>query len=271
MLTILRQMIGQAVGVVFGGIIVAAFTLAPAASANDEITVQSLQALVSDVGAASAQNKQIIYQGMLLGKDGRPVSDGVYPMRFLLYNGPTEQDSQLLWGQNADVNVANGMFTMPLDVTSDGKELDVLFTGQDLYLAIGVNGGPEAMPRQPLFYVPYAHYARNSDYFSGKDSKWLPLAYGVIDRETGGVVNGSGNFTSKWRDEADRKYYEILIDDEYYYLNDYVTIVTPISQEECPDPTLAHTNSEDGRLVIDLKDGNGALVRCKFHFVTYKL
>ena len=43
MLKILRQIIGQAVGVVFGGIIVAAFTLATAASANDEITVQSLR------------------------------------------------------------------------------------------------------------------------------------------------------------------------------------------------------------------------------------
>ena len=271
MLTMLRQVIGQVVGVAIGALIVAIIALSPPASASDEVTVQPLQAQVGDVDAADAEKQHIIYQGMLLGKDGRPVNDDVYAMRFLLYDGPTAGDGTLLWSENIDVNVVNGMFTAALNVTSDGNELEVLFNGQDLYLAIGVNGGPEAVPRQPLFYVPYAHFARNADYFSGKGSKWLPLAYGVIDRETGGVVKGSGNFTSTWRDETGRKYYEILIDSEYYDLNKYVTVVTPISQMECPDPTYAHTNSNDGRLIIDLKDGNGALTKCKFHFITFKL
>ncbi len=62
-----------------------------------------------------------------------------------------------------------------------------------------------------------------------------------------------------------------MIDDEYYNLNNYVTVVTPISQKECPNPTVANTNSDDGRLIVDMQDGNGALTKCKFHFVTFKL
>ncbi len=265
MFAILRQ----AMGVVIGGMIVAAITLAPTVSANDDITVAPLQTQVNGADAGGV-NKSITYQGMLLDNVGQPVANSLYPMKFRIYNAPT--GGTPIWGQKFDgVPVMNGMFTVLLDVTKDGNDLTVLFNGQDLYLAIAVDDESEASPRQPLLYVPYAHWARNADKLNGKGSKWMPLAYGVIDRETGGVVNGSGNFTSTFRDEDMRKYYEISITGVHYFLNDFVTIVTPISQKECPNPTLAHTNSEDGKLIIDLKDGNGNLTKCKFHFVTFGL
>lgn len=263
----------QGAGVIIGGLIVAAITLAPRVSANDEITVASLQAPVT-IDEVSQTDKRMTYQGVLLQANGQPVPDGDYTMTFSIYNSPTS--NQPLWtyafiaGQNNGVPVKNGQFTVLLPVGKDGTAEDIIFTGQNLWLGVRVEDDPEATPRQPLLYVPYAYWARNADNLGGKGSNYLPIAFGIIDRETGGPVNGSGNFTSTWRD--DTSYYEIQIDGENYDLNEYVTIVTPISQVECYGLSVALTNStrEEGKLIVDLRDRNDINMKCKFHFVTYK-
>ena len=269
----------QAIGVVIGGLIVAAITLAPRVSANDEITVTSLQPAVT-IAETNQNTKSMTYQGMLLNANGQPVpykKEG-YKMVFAIYNAPVGGDLQWAYefspANGNPVNVVKGQFTVVLPVGNEGTE-ETIFFGQNLWLAIAIEGDPEASPRQPLLYVPYAFWARNADKLSGKGSKWLPLAYGVIDRDTGGIVKGSGNFTSDWVDEGDpngfKDYYEISITDVQYHLNDYVTVVTPISQKECPDPTVARTNSWEGKLVVEMERVDGVNVQCKFHFVTFKL
>ena len=266
----------QAAGVVIGGLIVAAITLAPRVSANDQITVASLQAPIA-FDESSQTDKRMTYQGMLLNANGRPVPNGSYTMVFSIYNA--SDSNQPLWlyefnaAQGNGVNVVDGLFTVLLPVGKDGNAETSIFTGQNLWLGVRIDNDAEATPRQPLLYAPYAYWARNADKLGGKGAKFLPVAYGVIDRETGGVVSGSGNFTSTWRDEIENreaKYYEISITDVNYNLNEYVTVVMPISQKECPQPTVGRTNSFEGKLVVEMEDRIGENVKCKFHFVTFK-
>jgi hypothetical protein len=270
------EILRQAVGVVIGGLIVAAITLAPRVSANDEITVASLHAPVT-IDESAQTDKRMTYQGMLLNASGQPVQDGSYTMTFSIYDSST--GGLPLWsyefnaGQGNGVIVTNGLFTVLLPVGKDGNAESSIFTGKNLWLGVRVEGDAEATPRQPLLYVPYAYWARNADSLGGKGSRYLPVAYGIIDRETGGVVNGSGNFTSEWVDEKDNvvvDYYEITIDGVNYNLNEYVTVVTAISQKECPQPTVGRTNSNAGRLLVEMEDRNGVNVQCKFHFVTFR-
>ena len=55
-----------------------------------------------------------------------------------------------------------------------------------------------------------------------------------------------------------------------YNLNDYTTLVTPITQSGCPRPTVAGTNSFEGLLLVEMDDTSGNNKECKFHFMTFK-
>jgi hypothetical protein len=159
----------------------------------------------------------------------------------------------------------------------------VLFTldsevvrGQDLWIGTQIVGEPtEGVPRQKVTYVPYAMWARNSDKFSERGSKYLPIAWGIIDED--GDINESktvGVSHVLRRDEDD--VYELTLvdfdDGEQidYNLNDYATVVTPVTQEGCPRPTVAGTNSYNGKLLVEMEDTGGNNKKCKFHFITFK-
>ena len=272
----------QAVGVVIGGLIVMAITLAPHASANDQITVASVQAPVT-IDESSATGKSMTYQGMLLDANGNPVANGFYDMVFSIYNTP--DGNQPLWTQEfkedptqnpplKGVQVTNGLFTVLLPIGKNGDAETDIFTGQDVWLGVHVGADAEATPRQPLLFVPYAVMAGNARRLDSKGSNYLPLAFGIIDYD-GNIETGSGNFSSDWRNESDRLYYEIAIDGESYDLNRFVTVVTPISQKRCVtdnDLMAAFTNSEgeEGKLIVELRDRDLNPMQCKFHFVTFK-
>ena len=258
MQTILRQ----ALGVVIGGLIVAAITLAPHVNAQEQLTVASLGAPLA-VDETNQTDKRITYQGMLLDASGQPLT-GTYYMVFSIYD--SQGSNQPLWTQEfTGVTVTNGLFTVLLAVGKDGTAETLLFTGANRYLGVRVGGDPEATPRQPLLYVPYAHWSRNADSLDGKDSRYLPIVFGVVDND-GDRVRGEGFKADQRSDNV----YEIEIAGVNYDLNDFVTIVTPISQSICPRPTVASTNSFEGKLLVELQNSSGAVVSCKFHFVTYQ-
>jgi trimeric autotransporter adhesin len=104
---------------------------------------------------ALAQGTAFTYQGRL--DDGSGPANGLYDLRFALYDAPmagTPQGEALTTGATA---VSNGVFTVALDFGSQ-------FSGADRWLEIGVrtNGGePFAIlsPRQALTPTPYAVYA----------------------------------------------------------------------------------------------------------------
>lgn len=101
-------------------------------------------------------------------------------------------------------------------------------------------------------------------YATGTTDLPLPVAFGFINAD-GTTANGTPNFSSVW--STDNSQYEILIDNETYFYNEYVTIVTPISTPGL----LTRTNSRSGRLVVYIDDraGNNR-IQGAFTFVVYK-
>ena len=262
-----QSIVRQALGVVIGGLIVAAMTLARA-NAQEQLTVTSLNGPLS-IDETYDTDKRITYQGMLLDALGQPVPNGSYYMVFSIYDSATS--TQPLWAQefnpnaNTGVNVTGGYFTVLLDVNKDGTADSTIFTGASRWLGVRVRNDPEMTPRQPLLYVPYAYWARNADKLGGKGSHYLPVVFGIVD-SNGSRLKGDG-FSSNRNDGA----YVIDIAGVSYDLNHYVTVVTPISQSSCPRSTIALSNSFENKLLVDVRDGsNGNVAGCKFHFVTYK-
>lgn len=89
------------------------------------------------------------------------------------------------------------------------------------------------------------------------------IAYGFIDSD-GSITTGTPNFTCTYN--ATSVFYEITIDNESYFFNQYVTIVTPIE----PNQSI-RTSSSNGRLLILLEDSaTGDNESGRFQFVTYK-
>ncbi len=82
-----QSIVRQALGVVIGGLIVAAMTLAPA-NAQEQLTVTSLNGPLS-IDETYDTDKRITYQGMLLDALGQPVPNGSYYMVFSIYDSAT--------------------------------------------------------------------------------------------------------------------------------------------------------------------------------------
>ena len=105
--------------------------------------------------SAAPMGTAFSYQGRL--NDGANPAQGIYDLRFALYDalaGDTQVGSSLT---NAATSVTNGLFTVTLD-------FGAAFTGNARWLEIGVrtNGSgafATLAPRQPLTPSPYALYA----------------------------------------------------------------------------------------------------------------
>ncbi|MCG8330897.1 MAG: hypothetical protein MI974_24610 [Chitinophagales bacterium] len=90
----------------------------------------------------------------------------------------------------------------------------------------------------------------------------LPIAYGMI-RPNATIGTGTGNFSCSWNNSIKR--YEITIDDESYYYQNYITQVTPISGGR-----EVTTSSVGGKLLVYMYDNNGNRIQGNFQFLTYK-
>lgn len=216
---------------------------------------------------SGATNPQLLFQGQLLNPTtGQPVTNGAYGMSFNLYN--VASGGSPLWSESKQVNTTDGLFATMLGSVNP-LNTDP-FNGQQLYLGIAVGGDPEATPRQPLGYTPYALFADRADRLDGLDSLDFVrqgndgvVAYGIVDAN-GNRVEGQ-RFSSR---RAADGVYEITIDSETYELNRFVTVVTVIDNNECPNAVLAKTGSGDGKLDVYLYNLSNQRAACKFHFVT---
>ncbi|MBU1178549.1 hypothetical protein KJ903_05055, partial [Patescibacteria group bacterium] len=91
----------------------------------------------------------------------------------------------------------------------------------------------------------------------------LPIAYGSVASD-GTITAATSNITVTW--QAGGQYYEITIDGENYISQEYVTVVTPISNNYFG--MVSHGN---GKLDIDFMDDGGTSgQQTGFQFVTYK-
>lgn len=101
------------------------------------------------------------------------------------------------------------------------------------------------------------------DFAPGSYDLATPIAYGFVN-SVGSVANGTPNFSVTWN--AVSLWYEIEIDDESYFFNEYVTIVTPFGGD-----VSCRTGSSGGRLLVYLEStSTQAQVQSSFQFVTYK-
>lgn len=90
-----------------------------------------------------------------------------------------------------------------------------------------------------------------------------PIAYGFINAN-GTIANGTPNFSATWNSTATR--YEIEIDNEDYFFNEYITVVTPTAAS-----VSARTSSGTGRLFVYIQSTDTAAEQqSNFQFVTYK-
>jgi len=84
------------------------------------------------------------FQGYITDKNGMPVADGQYDIKFSIYNGDSEAASEL-WNEIQTVNVKNGFYTVSLgsvtafkDPNKDTDESDALGFSEPYFLGIKV-------------------------------------------------------------------------------------------------------------------------------------
>lgn len=99
-------------------------------------------------------------------------------------------------------------------------------------------------------------------YAPGTTDLAAPIAYGFIN-SNGTIASGTPNFSSVMNPFIR---YEILIDGEDYFFNQYVTVVTPNNPGQ-----IVSTGSSSGRLIVYVQDASTqAFVQGGFQFITYK-
>jgi hypothetical protein len=251
-----------------GGVIVAVMLITPGVDAQDNSQPDVASGPVTVAGTTQTQHL-INYQGQLLDPNtGRPVANGNYAFQFRIYDAPT--GGTILFGSAQNLQVTNGIFSTVLDLTGQSS----IFRGGARWLGVQVGTNNEATPRQPVAYVPYAFWAREADTLDGfgneafarSDDRRFPIAFGVVN-ENGGRESGA-NFGSNL---STGNAYEISITNQNYNVNNFVTLVTPISQSGCgPLPISPATNSFNNRLLVEIYDRNGNTIRCKFHFAVFR-
>lgn len=91
-----------------------------------------------------------------------------------------------------------------------------------------------------------------------------PIAKGWINAD-GSIENAVNVNSAQW--ESDNQRYRIAIAGEYYFFNQYVTVITPNDTQ----PLRFRTTSNSGNLIVEFFDVDGDMVQTQFQFVTYTL
>lgn len=259
----MQRVVRHLISMAAGGALVVVLLLAVRAFAQEGATPASIAggAVVEQAGAPQttivdatlAVQRTFTYQGVLLNGQNAPVPNGTYPMVFTLYRDNTTA----VWQETQNVVVADGFFSVRLGAVT-ALPIDE-FVDRQLFLGVRVNTDAEMTPRQPLTQVPYAFAAERLNQFRSY-----------------GVVNADGTRRNGFRFSSQRTGTGIYLIDikETYQLSDYVTTVTPLSNNSnaaCQTSVAPLTNSSGGQLLVELFGPNGNRVDCAFHFVTLDL
>ena len=140
--------------------------------------------------------EQLSYQGRLTTSAGLPVEDGLYTLKFSIYE--TIAATKALWSETqAQVTVTGGIFNTMLPRDTANAFPDSLFK-QALYVGITVNNDAEMLPRLPLAATPFAFLAKDADKLAGHSLSGLDSRY-VTEGETASVSSAmivDGTITS---------------------------------------------------------------------------
>jgi hypothetical protein len=116
-------------------------------------------------------------------------------MVFCLYD--VETRGSPLWTETKNVAVSGGLFNTLL---GDTTSLDLaVFDGRSLWLGVTVGADPEATPRMPVSYAPYALYAGNAgklgdeppDAFAQAGHNHLEQTWNLGTNTNGLILNGA--------------------------------------------------------------------------------
>jgi hypothetical protein len=120
--------------------------------------------LTAGLGAASARAlapEQMSYQGVLVQNNGVAVPNGVYNLRFGLYDHPTA--GILVFEQTLSAQVTSGLYNVILSNNAGYDLGDVVAANAQLFMQVTVLANPPSvpsaitlLPRQQLASVPYA-------------------------------------------------------------------------------------------------------------------
>ncbi len=121
----------------------------------------SVVVLAGVIPAYASTPNIITYQGRLLDSSGNPAADGVYLIRFRLYDAPI--GGTVLWDSNfRTVNVTGGLLSYPLG-DSTALPVNLFRDHTELWLGIKVGTDPELSPRVKLTSAAFARQAQKSD------------------------------------------------------------------------------------------------------------
>jgi uncharacterized coiled-coil protein SlyX len=122
--------------------------------------IACLAIVVGFFTCASAQTGVITYQGRL--NDNGTLADGVYDLRFTIYDAVTNGSVVSIPMTNAATGVTNGLFSAPLDFDTN------TFDGSARWIEIAARTNGAALfttldPRQAITSTPYAIQSRNAN------------------------------------------------------------------------------------------------------------
>ena len=147
-----------------------------------------LLVLGGTLASAAPMGTAFTYQGRLF--DGTNAANGLYDLRFTLYDAPGSGNLVAGPGTNTAVTVANGLFTTTLDFGSGAFNGDARW----LEIAARTNGGASFstfLPRQTVTPTPYALDAANATTFGGQ----LPSYYAPASGSSAYVAKSGDTMT----------------------------------------------------------------------------
>lgn len=268
----MRNILRQMAGLVIGAVITVAVMTVANVSAQEEAGAASMPVAVNMINADAALT--IHYQGQLFDPTtNAPRANAAFNSSFRFFSQSAGGTN--LWVEDkVIVTNVDGIFNTRLGDVNPFQNPTSLFNGQELWLEIMLNG-EVTTPRQPINYVPYAMWARNSNFSArsasstnsdavgGVPARNLPriVAYGVVN-DDGGRASGR-DFNSSYTLVGGELVYLIDLPNINHSINDYTTIITPA----CLRPVHFGVGSSSGDLVVDMWDSNGARTQCRFEFM----
>ncbi len=146
--------------------------------------------------AEAATPGLVNFQGRLTNTAGDPVADGLYLIKFQIYDAPA--GGLVLWNSGyQSVQVSGGIYTYLLG--QDVPFPNGLFVGGSRWLGITVGVDPELSPRRQLVATAYAIVSQTADSVNWSGIRGVPAGFadGIDDAGSGDItaVNTSGGLT----------------------------------------------------------------------------
>ena len=126
------------------------------------ISIFTILLFITSASVFATVPQLITYQGRLQDSVGDPVEDGLYGLKFIIYDAPTSGVE--LWNSEFNkIDVVDGLFTVQLGSDNMPPIDNNMFLDSSLYLGVTLEGIGEMTPRSRLITVPFSYHALRAD------------------------------------------------------------------------------------------------------------